>query len=59
MIALTVWLARLVIVYVVLKMVWSLFFKKKGPSFSRKPQDTIKRFKADAGKVEDADFKEL
>jgi hypothetical protein len=58
MVLLTVWLARLVIVYVVLKMVWS-FFIKKGPPFSKKPQDTIKRFKSDAGKVVDADFKEL
>jgi hypothetical protein len=52
------WAVRLLLVFVILKMVLAPFLKK-APLFSGKSQDKVKRFKADDAKVEDADFKEL
>jgi hypothetical protein len=58
MIALALWAARLFVLFLIARMLLALFFKK-GPTFSKKPKEEIKRFKSDKGKVVDADFKEL
>jgi hypothetical protein len=58
MLGLVLWSVRLVLIVMVLRILASLFFKNK-KTFSRKPQEKIKRFKPDKDTVVDADFKEL
>jgi hypothetical protein len=58
MTALIVWASRLLILYVIIRIAFSLFFKKKAPQ-GRNKQETTQRFDAHGKKVEDADFDEL
>jgi hypothetical protein len=58
MTALIVWASRLVILYLIIRIAFSLFVKKGFPR-GQKNQETAQRFDAQGKKVEDADFKEL
>jgi hypothetical protein len=58
MTALIVWASRLFILYLIIRIVFSLFVKKRFPQ-GQKKQETAQRFDAQGKKVEDADFKEL
>lgn len=58
MLAIALWAARFFLFFMIVRLVVSLFFKK-GPVFTGKPKEEIKRFKPDNGTVVDADFKEL
>jgi hypothetical protein len=58
MLAIIAWAGRLLLIFLILKLVLSRFLKKGSP-FSGKREDKIKRFKAGDGTVEDADYKEL
>jgi hypothetical protein len=58
MTALFVWASRLIILYVIIRIAFSLFLKKKAPQ-DRNKQETAQRFDAHGKKVEDADFDEL
>jgi hypothetical protein len=58
MTALVVWASRLLILYVIIRIAFSLFFKNKEPQGRKKPE-AAKRFDAQGKKIEDADFKEL
>jgi hypothetical protein len=58
MTALIVWASRLLILYVIIRIAFSLFSKKKATQ-SRNKQETTQRFDAQGKKVEDADFDEL
>ena len=59
--ALLAFLARLAIIYLVIRFLWSLF--SKGSSFlgSKKEdqKESIKRYKNKGEKIEDADFEEV
>jgi hypothetical protein len=59
MIAIALWAARLLLLFMILRLLTSLFYKKGPSAFSQKPKEEIKRFKTDKEKVVDADFKEL
>ena len=54
-------LARLVIIYLVIRFLWSLF--SKGSSFlgskNKDHKESIKRYNNKGEKIEDADFKEI
>jgi len=59
--ALLLLFARLFIIYLVIKMVWSLLFKKQSIFGSGKNErkETIRRYNADKEKIEDAEFEEI
>jgi len=59
--ALLLLFARLFIIYLVIKVVLSLLFKKKSIFGSGKSErkETIKRYTADKEKIEDAEFEEI
>jgi hypothetical protein len=58
MLGVIAWAVRLLLIFVILKLVLAPFLKK-APMFSGKSEDKVKRFKEDDAKVEDADFKDL
>jgi hypothetical protein len=58
MTALVIWASRLLILYLIIRIAFSLFVKKRVPQ-GQKKQETAQRFDAKDKKVEDADFKEL
>lgn len=59
--ALLAFFARLVIIYLVIRFIWSLF--SKGSSFlgteKKKPEESVKRYSANGEKIEDADFEDI
>lgn len=61
MTALLLLLARLFLIYLVIKVVWSLF-SKTGSLFGsgkKEQKENLKRYAADREKIEDADFEEI
>ncbi len=61
MTSLLVLLFRLFIIYLVIKIFWSLFSKGINifGSKQRKPKEPIKRYESDGETIEDAEFKEV
>jgi hypothetical protein len=59
MVGIALWAARLLLLFMIMRLLQSLLFKKGPSAFSGKPKEEIKRFKGDSDKVVDADFKEL
>ncbi|HUI94101.1 MAG TPA: hypothetical protein VLX68_17815 [Chitinivibrionales bacterium] len=58
MTGLIVWASRILVLYVIIRIAYSLFIKKRSPQ-GQKKQETAQRFDAQGKKIEDAEFKEL
>jgi hypothetical protein len=61
MIALTVLLSRIFLIFLIVKIVWSVFFKpantKKESKY--KKNNSVKRYKVDGKIIDDADFEDI
>ena len=59
--ALLAFFARVVIIYLIIRFIWSLFSKGSGflGTKQKKPKESIKRYNANGEKIEDADFEEI
>lgn len=55
--AIIIWTFRILVLYVIIRILYSLFMKNKARPGDK--QDKVRRFDADGKKVVDADFEEL